>query len=144
MDKLFPDLSVAQSQFFDAHQDWLIPIPAFFIIAPKDNERTISSWDDFTEEEAQDFILLLKEVRTAMRELLDIQDVYTIQNEDTEHNFHVWLFPRYEWMEQFGRGIDSVRTIMEHAREQRNTEEERNKVREVASEVKKFLRQRGY
>lgn len=144
MDKSFPELSVAQSKFFDAHQDWLIPIPAFFIIAPKQEGRKINSWDDFSEEEAKDFILLLKEVRSAMREILDIQDVYTIQNGDTEHNFHVWLFPRYKWMEQFGRGIDSVRPITTHAREERNTEEERNKVREVAEKVKTYLQGRGY
>lgn len=144
MDKLFPNLSVAQSKFFDAHQDWLIPIPAFFIIAPKKEERKISSWDDFSEEEAKDFVLLLKEVRAAMREVLDIQTVYTIQNEDTEHNFHVWLFPRYPWMEKFGRGIDSVRAIMNHAREERNTKEIRNKVKKAAEEVETFMQQAGY
>lgn len=138
MKKIFPDLKVVEREFFEAHQDWEVPIKGFFIIAP---EREIESFDDLSDKEAKDFILLLKKLRKAMREALDIRDVYIFQNEDTEHNFHVWVFPRHEWMEKLGRGIESVRIIMNYAKENMATEENKKKVREAAKKVRDFMKE---
>lgn len=138
MKKIFPDLKVVETEFFEAHQDWEVPIKGFFIIAPK---REMESFDDLSDKEAKDFILLLKKLRKAMREVLDIEDVYIFQNEDTEHNFHVWVFPRHGWMEKFGRGIESVRLIMNYAKENMATEENKEEVREAAKKVRDFMKE---
>ncbi len=29
----------------------------------------------------------------------------------------MWIVPRYEWMESFGRSVESIRPILLHARE---------------------------
>jgi diadenosine tetraphosphate (Ap4A) HIT family hydrolase len=87
--------SIASTAHFDAHQDWEIPIPGFVIVASR---RHLQSIDEFTDEERGDFIEFLCMVRRAMREALDIQTAYLIQEEDTSDHFHVWMFPRYEWM----------------------------------------------
>ncbi len=50
-----------------------------------------------------------------MREVNGCDEVYLFQNEDSQHGFHLWLFPRYGWMDQYGRKIQSVRPIMEYA-----------------------------
>ena len=126
--------SIASTLYFDAHQDWEIPIPGFVILASR---RHLQSVDEFTREERADFIDFICRVRKVMRQALNIQIVYLIQEEDTSDHFHVWLFPRYEWMaERFGRKIQSVRVIMEYARENLKTEENLAKVDEAIKNMR--------
>ncbi len=59
-----------------------------------------------------------------MREALGIETVYFFQNEDTDHHFHQWMFPRYDWMlSKFGKKVESVRPIMRYTQEQMKTPE---------------------
>lgn len=132
MRKLFANEKIIETEGFSVHQDWEVPIPAFFILEAKRKLRSVS---DFTTAEAQDFISLLVAVRKGMEEELGIKDVYLFQNEDTEHNFHFWIFPRYSWMERFGRKIQSVRPIMQYAKDNMVTD---NVIREVKDNVKRM------
>ena len=128
---------IASSQYFDAHQDYEIPIPGFVILVSK---RHLQSVDEFTHEEREDFIEFLCRLRKAVRQTLNIQVVYLIQEEDTSHHFHVWMFPCYDWMaEKFGRKIQSVRPIMEYARENLKTKENLEKVNEVVEKLKLYF-----
>lgn len=132
-----PGGSIASTKYFDAHQDYEIPIPGFVILASK---RHLQSVDEFTYEEQTDFIDFLRRVRKGMREALGIQVVYLIQEEDTSHHFHVWIFPRYDWMlEKFGKKIQSVRPIMEYARESLKTPDNLKKVDEAMEKMKDFF-----
>lgn len=125
---------IVQSEFFDAHQDFEIPIEGFVILSSR---RHIQSVDEFTDEEKIDFINIITKVRKAMREVLGINTVYLMQEEDTSHHFHFWLFPRHEWMEkEFGRKIQSVRPIMEYARKELKTEENIKKVTDAQQKLK--------
>ncbi|OGZ62630.1 MAG: hypothetical protein A3H51_00675 [Candidatus Spechtbacteria bacterium RIFCSPLOWO2_02_FULL_38_8] len=136
MKKLFPNETIVITNNFDVHQDWAVPIPAFFIIAAKRKIRSIS---EFTPEEAEEFINLIIKLRKGMEEILNIKDVYFFQNEDTESNFHLWIFPRHEWMENFGRKIQSVRPIMEYAQENMANEEIFQEVKASVSKMKEYM-----
>ena len=133
---LFPDEKIITTKLFKVGQDWEIPIPGFFIIAPL---RKIKSISEFTDEESIEFINLIKTVRKGMREALKIEEVYLFQNEDTEHNFHLWIFPRHDWMEQFGRKIESVKPIMEYAKENMINEPYIKEVKESVSKMRENL-----
>ncbi len=76
-----------------------------------------------------------------MKEALGIDDVYLFENEDTIHNFHLWIFPRHKWMEKFGRRIESVRPIMEHATKSMSDPKNIKKVKDYAKKMKKYLKQ---
>lgn len=112
MRKLFPNEVVIRTTHFTVAQDWEVPIPAFFILSCN---RAVRSIDEFDDEEAKEFALLLRDVRRGMREVNGCDEVYLFQNEDSQHGFHLWLFPRYDWMEQYGRKVQSLRPIMEYA-----------------------------
>ena len=129
---------IAESKHFKAEQDFEIPIPGFIIVVSK---RHVTSIDEFTEEEQIDFIKFWVKVRKAMRQALGLDNVYFVQEEDTEHHFHVWLFPRYDWMteEKFGRKINSVRPIMEYARKNMKTPENLKAVDEATEELREAL-----
>ena len=136
MTPLFPDSIIAETAYFTVAQDWDVPITGFFILSPK---RTIGSVADFTKEEANSFMPLLIKVRKGMKEVLGIDDVYLFQNEDTQHNFHVWIFPRHPWMEDFGRKIQSVRPIMNYAVENFSHDQKMNEVKETVAKMKEYM-----
>ena len=104
---------ISATEHFVAQQDYAVPIPGFIIISSK---RHIQSIDEFNSQERNDFIEFLCKIRKGMRECLKIKTVYLIQEEDASH-FHLWLFPRYDWMKQFGKKIKSVKPIMKWAQE---------------------------
>lgn len=129
--------TVLTTKYFDAHQDVEIPIPGFIIISSR---RHFQSIDELSKEERSDFIDTLINVRQGMRKALGIDIVYLIENEDSSHHFHLWLFPRYDWMtEKFGRKIPSVRPSMEYAREHMKTTENLEKVEEAVAKLKSYF-----
>ncbi len=133
---LFPDEKVIRTDLFDIHQDWEVPIPGFFIIAPV---RKIRSVSEFSDEEASEFIMLLRYLRKGMENVLDIKDVYLFQNEDTSGSFHLWVFPRHDWMGRFGKKIQSVRPAIEYAKQNMRTEQVFIEVREYVKKMREFM-----
>lgn len=109
------DLKLLETENFIVNQDWEVPISSFLILATKDDK--MKRITEFGSEMQVEFINLLVKVRKLMSDVLQIEEVYFFQNEDTEHDFHVWIFPRHKWMDEFGRKIESVRPIMNYAKE---------------------------
>lgn len=116
---------ILESSYFHAHQDVAYPIKGLIILASK---RHIKCLDELTEEELLDYTHLLSKIRKAQREILGIDYVYYFYNEDTTHHFHTWLVPRYEWMYEFGRSVESVRPVLLHARNNMNHPSNRQEV----------------
>ena len=134
---LFPNEKIIATEFFDVHQDWMMPIPGFFIIEPARKIRSVAELNDA---EAVDFINLIRRVRLAMKDVLDIKDVYLFQNEDSQHGFHLWMFPRHQWMEQFGRKIESVRPIMNYAKDNMANDETFRQVKEATAKMRDYMK----
>jgi diadenosine tetraphosphate (Ap4A) HIT family hydrolase len=111
---------VYETEYFHAHQDVAYPIRGLIILASK---RHIKSFDELNEKEKIDYITILSSIRKAQRDVLGIEYVYYFYNEDTTHHFHTWMVPRYEWMYEFGRSVESVRPVLLHARNEMNDEE---------------------
>jgi diadenosine tetraphosphate (Ap4A) HIT family hydrolase len=133
---LFPNEKIIVTAHFDVHQDREVPIPGFFIVEPLKKMKSVA---DFSQDEAEEFIKLACALRKNMRDVLGIEDAYLFQNEDSEHGFHLWLFPRHAWMEQFGRKIQSVRPIMNHAKEHLRTEAAVAEVKSAVERMKKAM-----
>lgn len=128
---------VMETEFFHAHQDVAYPIKGLVILASK---RHIKCLDELTEEERIDYITVLSQIRKAQRETLGIEHVYYFYNEDTTHHFHTWMVPRYEWMYEFGRSVESVRPVLLHARNNMNSKGNMEEVINAISALKEALR----
>jgi diadenosine tetraphosphate (Ap4A) HIT family hydrolase len=128
--------TVIESEYFHAHQDVAYPIEGLVILASK---RHFSCLDEIYDEEAADLICILRKIRAAQREALGIDYVYYFYNEDTTHHFHIWMVPRYPWMEAFGRSVESVRPVLLHARHKLNTEENRKNVHDALKKLRRNL-----
>lgn len=134
---LFPNEKIIITNFFDVHQDWKVPISGFFIV---ESLRKIRSVAEMSDEEVADFINLIRKVRLGMKDILGIEDVYLFQSEDSRHGFHLWIFPRHQWMEQFGRKIESVRPIINYAKENMANEETFRQVKESAAKMRDYMK----
>lgn len=135
IEKLFDEV-ILETEHFRVEQDWEVPITGFFIVVTKRKVRSIT---DFSEQEAHEYVDVMRRVRKAQRDVLGIEDVYFFQNEDSPHPFHLWMLPRHEWMEDFGRNIESVRPIMRHAKAEMATDEQIGNVTEAARRVRAQL-----
>lgn len=127
---------VIETEYFHAHQDVAYPIKGLIILASK---RHIFCFDELTEEEQLDYISLLTKIRKAQREVLGIDHVYYFYNEDTTHHFHTWMVPRYKWMNEFGRSVESLRPVLRYARNEMNNQENVNEVIKAISLLTKAL-----
>ena len=126
---------VIETEHFHAHQDVAYPIRGLVILASK---RHIKCFDELTIEERNDYINILSKIREAQRKVLGIEYVYYFYNEDTTHHFHTWMVPRYEWMYEFGRSIESVRPVLLHARNEMNNKEN---IEDVMNAIKALTRE---
>jgi len=90
-------------------------------------------------DEATDYIGFLRRIREAQRKVLGIDYVYYFYNEDTTQHFHTWMVPRYDWMNVFGRSVESVRPVLLHARNEMATEGNLQNVRMTVDRLKKAL-----
>lgn len=129
--------TVVETDYFHAHQDVAYPIPGLMILASK---RHIKCFDELNEEEKVDYIHILTNIRKAQRDVLGIEYVYYFYNEDTTHHFHTWMVPRYEWMYEFGRSVESIRPVLLHARNEMNDEENVQKVMIAIEDLRNELR----
>lgn len=128
---------VVETEHFHAHQDVAYPIPGLIIVASK---RHLKSLDELTEAERLDYITVLSEIRKAQRDVLGIESVYYFYNEDTTHHFHTWMVPRYDWMYEFGRSVESVRPVLLHARNEMNDEANVRRVRQAIAALTEELK----
>lgn len=128
---------IYESSNFHIHQDVAYPIRGLVILASK---RHFYCMDELSEEEQFEYISIIHKIRSEQRTRLGIDKVYYFYNEDTTHHFHLWMVPRYEWMEQFGSSVESIRPVLLHARNNMNNEENMKNVIKGINELREGLR----
>ncbi len=131
---------VIETDYFHAHQDIAYPIKGLVILASK---RHIYCFDELNNDEKLDYINLLTKIRQAQREVLGIEYVYYFYNEDTTHHFHTWMVPRYDWMNAFGRSVESLRPVLLHARNNLSNEQHEKEVREAIKLLRESIKNRS-
>ncbi|MBU1149173.1 hypothetical protein KKI23_03720 [Patescibacteria group bacterium] len=68
--------NIYTTKYFEINQDWEVPIPGFMVIA---SLRPIKSVSDFSDQEAAEFIGLVKITRQGLKEVLKIEKVFLYQ-----------------------------------------------------------------
>ncbi len=132
--KLF-DITIYETDNFKVSQDWEIPISGFFILAPK---RKVKSITDFTKEESYEMIDILRKIRDTMKIVLKIKEVSIFQEERTKFNFHIWILPRYYWMNKIKN--NSLKEILKYAQKNMKTTRNIKEVEKLAKKVKDYLK----
>ena len=107
---------IQRTGHFCMHQDPLIPLPGFLVIASLRHIRSISEMKD---PEYEELSHLIRSTHHAIRDATKIEYLTTIQEESSKH-FHVWFFP---WtapvIKKYGPpSLSKIREIMADYREQ--------------------------
>ena len=111
---LVPGGIIKGTKYFRVHQDPLIPIPGFLVIA---STRHIRSITEMSPLEYEEFYTLLRATHQAIKEVTTIEFLTVIQEERSKH-FHLWFFPWTEKViERYGTpSLTKIREIMEDYR----------------------------
>jgi diadenosine tetraphosphate (Ap4A) HIT family hydrolase len=101
---------IQKTQYFCVHQDPLIPLPGFLVIASLRHIRSISEMQDF---EYDDLSHLIKTTHHAIKEATKIEYLTIVQEESSIH-FHLWFFPWTEdVIDRYGPpSLTKIRDIM--------------------------------
>ncbi|WP_291569331.1 HIT family protein [Clostridium sp. UBA4548] len=132
-DMLPPGGIIYDTKNFVLHQDPDVPLSGFLIVAAKKHIRSI---EELTLEESTEFFQLVYKARVAMKKVCDINEITIIQEERSGH-LHLWLLPRYQWMnEKFGNSLSNIREIMSYTKENLKTESNLEEVLLVTEKLK--------
>lgn len=124
---------IKETENFFIQQDLETPLKGFLVIVSKKHLKSIAQ---LTLNEVTELANLIHKSRLALNEISDIKEVVIIQEERSNH-FHIWLFPRYNWMDElFENSLTDIRKIMQYAK--LNMNDEKN-IKEVLSTAD-FLR----
>jgi diadenosine tetraphosphate (Ap4A) HIT family hydrolase len=123
---------IFETKNFVLTQDPDVPLSGFLIVASKKHIRSIT---ELSLEESTELFEVVYKARVAMKNMCDINEVTIIQEERSGH-FHLWLLPRYQWMnDKFGNSLSNIREIMSYIKENLKTE---NNLEEVLLVVEKL------
>jgi len=105
-----PGGMIQRTDHFCVHQDPLIPVPGFLVIASVRHIRSISQ---MRADEYEEFSRLLKNAHQAIKDVTRVENLTIIQEESSVH-FHLWFFP---WtgsvVEKYGKpSLSRIRDIM--------------------------------
>lgn len=124
---------IVETKNFVLHQDPEVPINGFLIIASKAHIKSIS---ELSFEESRELFDLVYKARLALKSIVDIKEVTIIQEERSKH-FHLWLLPRYNWMdEKFPCSLSTIREITAFSKNNCKTEQNIKEILETVELIK--------
>jgi len=125
---------IQKTEHFCVHQDPLIPLPGFLVIA---SLRHIQSISEMGEPEYEEFSRLLRIAHTAIKAATGIDYLTLVQEEHSIH-FHLWFFPWTQGViERFGRPcLTNIREIMLSYQKQSISQAEWKKLKTSIEQIK--------
>jgi diadenosine tetraphosphate (Ap4A) HIT family hydrolase len=134
---LVPGGFIRRTQYFCVHQDPLIPLPGFLVIA---SIRHIQSISEMQELEYEEFSRLLKITQHAIKEAIQVKYLTLVQEESSPH-FHLWFFPwTQKLIERYGApSLNHIREIMADQRKRSMEPAEWKELERTIGKIKALL-----
>jgi diadenosine tetraphosphate (Ap4A) HIT family hydrolase len=131
---LVPGGFIHKTPNFCVHQDPLIPLPGFLVIAALRHIRSIS---EMQKSEYEEFSLLIQASHQAIKAVTGIEHLTIIQEESSIH-FHLWFFPWLDFViEKYGQpSLTKIREIMFDYRKQTMNESEWAELEKTIEKIK--------
>jgi diadenosine tetraphosphate (Ap4A) HIT family hydrolase len=128
---------IQKTNQFCVHQDSLIPLPGFLVIA---SVRHIQSISEMYEYEYEEFSRLVRITHQAIKEVTKIEYLTIIQEESSIH-FHLWFFPwTKDVIEQYGQPtLIKIREIMTEYKKRSVDETEWGELQKTIEMIKTYL-----
>lgn len=128
---------IQKTKYFCVHQDPLIPLPGFLVIASLRHLRSIA---EMGEAEFEEFSKLLRNTHNAIKRATRIEYLTLVQEENSIH-FHLWFFPwTQSVIEKYGTpSLAKIRDIMADYKKQSINELEWKHLQASVEDIKKYL-----
>jgi diadenosine tetraphosphate (Ap4A) HIT family hydrolase len=127
---------IKETENFFIQQDLETPLKGFLVIVSKKHLKSIVQ---LSLDEVIELTNLIYKSRLTLNEISDINEVVIIQEERSNH-FHVWLFPKYNWMNDlFENSLTDIRKIMQYVKLNMNNEKNIEEVLSTADFLKNLL-----
>lgn len=125
------------TQHFCVHQDPLVPLPGFLVIASLRHIRSIAEME---ESEYEEFTRLVRVAHHAIKEATKT-DCLTIVQEESSNHFHMWFFPwTQSVIEQYGQpSLMKIREIMADLRKRPVDDKEWKELENIIERIKALL-----
>ena len=123
-----------ENEKFTVSQDWELPIKGFFIVSPK---KHIEKLSELTDEERNEMFYIVDKIVKILRDnkICDRFD-YIFEEKENRH-FHVWILPRYKWMNNVCDDIiDNIGLIFEYAKKNYRNNEIYEEIKKITDIVK--------
>jgi diadenosine tetraphosphate (Ap4A) HIT family hydrolase len=128
---------IQRTQNFCVHQDPLIPLPGFLVIASLLHIRSLS---ELNEAQYREFSQLLWITHRAIKAMVGVEHVTIVQEESSQH-FHLWFFPwTQQVIERYGQpSLSKIRDIMSDYRKHPIDKDEWCELEKSIDRMKPFL-----
>lgn len=127
---------IQRTEHFCVHQDPLIPLPGFLVIA---SLRHIQSISDMQLSAYEEFSGLLRTTHYAIKKATNIEHLTIVQEESSTH-FHLWFFPwTQSVIEEYGKpSLAKIRDIMADYKQRSLSELEWRQLKESIEKIKQY------
>jgi diadenosine tetraphosphate (Ap4A) HIT family hydrolase len=135
---LVPGGLIQKTQHFCVHQDPLIPLPGFLVIATVQHIQSISEMES---SEFDEFSRLVRRVHNAIKKETNVEYLTLVQEESSAH-FHLWFFPwTQSIIESYGvPSLAKIRDIMAEYKKQTISELEWTVLESSIEKIKQNVR----
>ena len=119
---------------FTLSQDWELPIQGFFIVSPK---RHIEKLCELTKDERNEMFEIVDKTVKILRDNKICERFDYIFEERQNRHLHVWILPRYNWMNKIVNDIiDNIGIILEYAKTNFRNDENYEEIKRISDIVK--------
>lgn len=123
-----------QNEFVVLSQDWELPIPGFMIVS---SVRHAEKLEDLNKEEQIEVFSVIDKTIKILRKNGVCNRFNVLFEEKTDRHFHVWVMPRYEWMNELaGDVVDNIGVVLDYARNNLVTKDNIKEIKRVSDIVK--------
>lgn len=119
---------------FTLSQDWELPIQGFFIVSPK---RHIEKLCELTKDERNEMFEIVDKTVKILRDNKICERFDYIFEERENRHLHVWILPRYNWMNKIVNDIiDNIGIILEYAKTNFRNDENYEEIKRISDIIK--------
>ena len=119
---------------FTLSQDWELPIQVFFIVSPK---RHIEKLCELTKDERNEMFEIVDKTVKILRDNKICERFDYIFEEKENRHLHVWILPRYNWMNKIVNDIiDNIGIIFEYAKTNFRNDENYEEIKRISDIIK--------
>lgn len=119
---------------FTLSQDWELPIQGFFIVSPK---RHIEKLCELTKDERNEMFEIIDKTVKILRDNKICERFDYIFEEKENRHLHVWILPRYNWMNKIVNDIiDNIGIIFEYAKTNFRNDENYEEIKRISDIIK--------